>query len=252
MALYNPENSPQQNLRLVGENPYVGRMLVQGFVGSQAVQAYMIQGRSEGSRNRVLTREDNVIATEVFDTSRSTGDPATTIYDAMRRRRGLHIVSNGTQTDVIMQYLRAGRSVQDALDTQKYEPDPSQTPRITGFVDLRARDGEPSFGLSRILKAGGRYDIRREFFTEKSREIDLVSGVGYALQTYAHHEDPLPAFTESPFKLPLVANAEEMISMLQANSDPENTVAVAAKVIDAAGRIQQLAAWSKHCGEGIY
>src|SRR5688572_29500433 len=114
MAIYNPENSPQENLEQIRDNPYLGRLFVQGFVGDVAVQAYMIQGRRESSQNRALREESEVVYSEVFDLTKDMGDPATTIYDALRGRRSHHVVSNGTQIDRVIQYLSARRSFEEA------------------------------------------------------------------------------------------------------------------------------------------
>lgn len=234
MALYNAENSPEQNLAILAENPYPGRLLVVGFAAGNAMMAYAVEGRSPGSRNRRLTQQDNVVSTEVADTSLPVGDPELTIYDAMRRVGDVHIVSNGNQTDTVARYLRTEKQVADALSVTEHEPDaPNYTPRITGFHHFYAPDGWPYFGLSVIGRDPSGGSVRK-LYTDLSPEIILEEGadsVGYAVHTYQGDSDPLIAFDEPPFRIPVLSSAEEMAGMLWESLDPENRVSVVAQTI---------------------
>jgi hypothetical protein len=52
---YARHNSPKENLDVLSEVSYPGRLLVVGkSAGGLAMQVYVVGGRSEGSRNRVL------------------------------------------------------------------------------------------------------------------------------------------------------------------------------------------------------
>src|ERR1700722_19455710 len=115
MPIYSSENTPEENLAILAENSYPGRLLIIGFSGDIAVQAYAIEGRSDDSRNRVLIEENDIISTEIFDTTKPVGDPELTIYDAMRQVGNMHVVSNGNQTDRVARYLRSGKSFADAM-----------------------------------------------------------------------------------------------------------------------------------------
>lgn len=235
MSVYSPENSPEENLSILAENPYPGRLLVVGFAGDTAVQAYAVEGRSEGSRNRKLIEEDNIVGTEIADPSLPVGDPELTIYDAMRSIGDIHIVSNGNQTNRVVQYLRSGKAFKDAMKVTKREPDePNFTPRITGFIDLNPGEGEPSIGLSVIRKSANGHGSIRRLYTDQSPELSQYSdmdNVGYAVHTYKGNVDPLPSYNEPPFIIPIQNTSYGMASMLWESLDPENRVAVAAKTI---------------------
>ena len=241
MSIYSPTNSPEQNLNLLAQNSYPGRILVVGFAGGVAVQAYALMGRSPGSRNRVLIKEDGIIGTQIHDPALPVGDPKLTIYDAMRQVGDVHIVSNGSQTDTITQYLRSGKTVAQALEVVEHEPDaPNHTPRITGFYDSDPDDFQPNFGISVISKDPSKEGSIRKLYTDTSAEMqDILSdnNVGLAVHTYKGNGDPLPSFDELPFTLPVEDDAYDMAWQLWENLDRENRVSVVAKTIALDGTV---------------
>ena len=238
MTVYSPDNSPEQNLDILANNSYPGRLIVIGFAGGLTIQAYGITGRSIGSRNRVLALQDNVVSTEIADHSQPVGDPELTIYDAMRRFGDTHVVSNGNQTDRVGQYIRSGGTFAGAMKATNRETDkPNYTPRITGFYQVDADEGEPYFGLSVIRgNANGHGSIRR-LYTDQSPELHLDpevdENIGFGVQTYEEDRPtgvPLPSFSEAPFRIPVVDSAKGMVDMLWDNLG-ENRVAAVAKTI---------------------
>ncbi|MGB4759590.1 MAG: IMP cyclohydrolase [Candidatus Saccharimonadales bacterium] len=241
MALYNPANSPEQNLEVLASNPYPGRLIVVGAMGELTIQAYAIMGRSEGSRNRVLSLQDNVVSTEVFNPSLPVGDPSLTIYDAMRQIGDVHVVSNGNQTNTIAQYLRSGNTIQEALDVTGHEPDaPNFTPRITGFYNFDADDGAPQFGLSVISKGADGGSVRKLYTDQEDLFGETYDdyNISYGVHTYNGDGNPLPSFDQVPFTLPVHESAHDMAGMIWENLNPDNRVAVAAKVIQLSGGVE--------------
>ena len=101
---------------LLNTNPYPGRGIVLGKTadGKQSVAAYFIMGRSVNSRNRVFVEEPDGIRTEAYDPSKLE-DPSLIIYHPVRQMgRGL-IVTNGDQTDTILEFLERGLPMEQAL-----------------------------------------------------------------------------------------------------------------------------------------
>ena len=111
-------------------NTYPGRGIVLGMTpdGKESVAAYFIMGRSVNSRNRVFVEEPDGIRTEAYDPSKMV-DPSLIIYHPVREMgRGL-IVTNGDQTDTILEFLEKGLPMEQALRTRKFEHDgPNWTP----------------------------------------------------------------------------------------------------------------------------
>lgn len=97
-------------------NTYPGRGIVLGKSedGSKMVIAYFIMGRSENSRNRVFVEQEDGIRTEAFDPSKLS-DPSLIIYAPVRVLNGKTIVTNGDQTDTIYDFMKDGKTFEEAL-----------------------------------------------------------------------------------------------------------------------------------------
>ena len=123
---------------LLSGNPYPGRGIVIGKSddGKYAVYAYFIMGRSENSRNRVFVEKDGAVFTEPHDYSK-VSDPSLIIYAAIRNYADKTIVTNGDQTDTVYEYVKQGKTMQQALKTREFEPDaPNLTPPYQRYAHL--------------------------------------------------------------------------------------------------------------------
>ena len=179
-------------VKLLRENPYPGRGIILGRSedGGRSVLIYFIMGRSENSRNRVFERTGDGIRTKAFDPSKMT-DPSLVIYHPVRVFEDRTIVTNGDQTDTILEYLTGGRDFRSALLTREFEPDPPiYTPRISGLAD---RDG--SYQLAILKSACGNPECCCRFFFEYS---DPIPGLGHFVSTYQTDGDPPPSFNGEP------------------------------------------------------
>ena len=130
-------------------NNYPGRGIIIGETmdGENAVIAYFIMGRSVNSRNRVFIEDGQGIKTKAFDESKMS-DPSLIIYSPVRVLGDVTVVTNGDQTDTVYDFLKEGKSFEEALRTREYEPDePNFTPRISGIADF-------SVGFSYKLSRG--------------------------------------------------------------------------------------------------
>ena len=170
----------QDLVELLKNNPYPGRGIV---VGKDRVY-YWIMGRSANSRNRIFVETDDGIRTEAHKPE-LVEDPSLIIYHPVRTMGGDLVVTNGDQTDTIVEAgdFRAG------CMTREFEPDaPNFTPRISSILHA---DG--SFELS-ILKHQENGRCLREFFCYEGAD----EGVGYFISTYEADGDPLPTFVGEP------------------------------------------------------
>ena len=168
------------------ENSYPGRGIVIGRSedGRKAVVGYFIMGRSENSRNRVFLEEPDGIRTEAFDPSKMV-DPSLIIYHPVRKVGDRLIVTNGDQTDTIADYLKAGKTFEEALRTRTFEPDgPNWTPRISGLIE---KNGD--YRLSILKSADGDPSSTRRYFFEYS---DPKPGTVHFIHTYALRRQPHP------------------------------------------------------------
>lgn len=206
--------------------PYPGRgiLLGSGHNGTwaQSIAAYFIMGRSENSRNRVFEETQDGIRTRAFDESKMT-DPSLIIYHPVRMVGTDLIVTNGDQTDTIMDSLVRGGTFEGALRTREYEPDePNFTPRISGILD---RHGD--YRLS-ILKAGLNRLCQRQFF-----EYQGQYGLGHLITTYEGFGDPQPSFHGEPIQVKLDApSADALADQIWDSLDKENRVSLYVCYID--------------------
>ncbi len=199
----------QDLCELLQNNPYPGRGIV---VGHNTVY-YFIMGRSSNSRNRIFSTTDDGIRTEAFK-AKLLEDPSLIIYHPVRRMGDSLVVTNGDQTDTIVE---AG-DMRAACMTRSYEPDtPNFTPRISAVVHA---DG--SFEMS-ILKRQSPHTeaCLREFFCYEG----CSEGTGYFLSTYTGDGDPLPSFSGEPISVAL-PSATELWEAL----NPENKVSLYARI----------------------
>ena len=117
----------------------MGRGIVIGKTedGTKAAVAYFIMGRSDSSRNRIFKEGEDVMIYP-FDASK-VEDPSLIIYAPIRKLDGKLIVTNGDQTDTIRDFVVAGKSFEDALETRReFEPDaPNLDTQNQWYADLQ-------------------------------------------------------------------------------------------------------------------
>lgn len=195
-----------ENFQWLGQNDYPGRGVVLGQLDPEHWGGiYWIMGRSANSRNRRFVYEDQILRTEPADPS-LVEDPSLILYNALRRWERCWVLTNGSQTDVILSALQQGKPFAESLEGQHHEPDaPNFTPRISGLLDFRGT--EPQIWLS---------SLRRSLFTtsESDHRIyhfrQLAPGYGVALTTYEQDGNPLPTFDRPPMLLPLQGDLSEI------------------------------------------
>ncbi len=155
-------------------------------------------------------------------------DPSLIIYHPVRKVGELTIVTNGDQTDTIMEALNQGHCYRHALQTRTFEPDgPNYTPRISGVVKpdggdnltiLKSFNGDPAF-------------CSRYFF-----EYDgIPAGYGHFIHTYQGNGNPLPSFEGEPELVGIDALSAEAFAELVWNSlNRDNKVSLFVRYLDLA------------------
>ena len=209
----------QELCRLLGQNPYPGRGIALGLTpdGKQSAAIYFIMGRSANSRNRIFVQEPDGIRTQARDPEKME-DPSLVIYHPVRRvGRGL-IVTNGDQTDTILDYLERGQPMEQALRSRQFEPDgPNWTPRISGLL---SPDG--SYKLS-ILKSADEQGSAclRQFF-----EYPGQPGLGHFIHTYVQDGSPLPTFEGEPERVEIGQDMDAFARQVWESLHEENKISL--------------------------
>lgn len=219
----------RQNFQRLAANPYPGRGIVIGKIkdADEFVQIYWIMGRSPNSRNRIFVKEESgFVRTEVFD-KREPHDPSNIIYYALKHTGNDHVVTNGHQTDTIIEALAGGKTFEQGLDKWQFEPDPpNYTPRIAGRVQITGNTVRYSLACLKCQANDPKYSTRQYFHYETA-----VEGCGHLITTYSGDGNPLPAFSGEPVLVPLAADIGRIADEYWAALNADNRVALAVKTI---------------------
>lgn len=215
---------------LLSENTYPGRGIVIGKTadGKHAAIAYFIMGRSENSRNRIFEEnEDCGIRTRAYDESKLV-DPSLIIYSPVRKLGDDLIVTNGDQTDTVYDFIKEGKTFEEALRTRTFEPDaPNFTPRISGIATVA--DGDFSYKLSILKSDDGNDASVQRFFYEYAQP---VAGKGHFIHTYRCDGNPIPSFSGDPEPVEIPNDLGVFTAMIWKSLNEQNKVSLFTRFID--------------------
>ena len=213
---------------LIKDNEYLGRGIVIGKTadGKKAATAYFIMGRSENSRNRIFKEEGEDITIYPFDESK-VEDPSLIIYHPIRKTGNKLIVTNGDQTDTIYDFVTAGKSFKEALETRQFEPDaPNFTPRISGMITFDANDFVYSMSILKSMDAEGGECARYTF------DYKPLKGLGHFIHTYECNGNPIPTFQGEPERVEIPDDIDEFAENLWNNLNEDNKISLYVRYID--------------------
>lgn len=214
----------------IGATTYPGRGIVIGRTpdGKKAAVAYFIMGRSENSRNRVFVEEGEGIRTQAFDPARLQ-DPSLIIYAPVRVRGTDTVVTNGDQTDTVVEQMEKGKTFEESLRIREFEPDaPNYTPRISGILHLDKK--EFTYEMSILKSDNGDPSCCDRFHFSYDHP---VSGEGRFLHTYQGDGEPLPSFEGEPDRIAVGENDLDQFTETVWNAlNAENKVSLFTRFID--------------------
>ena len=213
---------------LLKDNTYPGRGIVIGKTpdGTKAVTAYFIMGRSENSRNRIFTEKDGEVFTEPFDAAK-VQDPSLIIYAAIRSFENNLVVTNGNQTDTVVEGLQAGKGFSEALESREFEPDgPNFTPRISGMLTFG--DGDFTYQMS-ILKSA---DAEGSACNRFTYSYVPKRGLGHFIHTYVCDGNPIPTFQGEPERISVCDDIDEMTGRIWNALNEQNRISLYVRYID--------------------
>lgn len=213
---------------LIKDNSYVGRGIVIGKSkdAENAVFAYFIMGRSENSRNRVFVENGSEVIIHPFDASK-VEDPSLIIYSPIRKYQNKTVVTNGDQTDTVIEFLEKGKSFEEALNTRCFEPDaPNYTPRISGMLEFE--DGDFTYKMN-ILKSADENGTECNRFNFAYKPL---AGLGHFIHTYMCDGNPIPTFTGEPERVEIPNDIEEFTKKTWENLDEGNKISIYVRYIN--------------------
>ncbi len=232
---------PADLFSLLKSNAYPGRGIVLGRTQKHAVIAYFIMGRSENSRNRMFVPCEDGIRTEAFDPAKLS-DPSLIIYAPVRVLGERTVVTNGDQTDTVVEFFKNGDAFEQAIRTRTFEPDaPNYTPRISGVI--RVWEGTCAYRLSIIKSDHGNPDAVQRFFFEYPAP---VIGQGHFIHTYRCDGSPIPSFEGEPVCVSIPDCMEDFANYLWDSLNPDNKVSLFVRYILLAGGEAQTMIFNKN------
>lgn len=213
--------------RQLQNNSYPGRGIIIGKSGGKAVIAYFIMGRSVNSRNRVFVENDGGIRTQAHEAA-LLSDPSLVIYAPVRILGDKTIVTNGDQTDTVYDFMKDGRTFEQALRTRTFEPDePNFTPRISGIVERE--NGDFTYKLSILKSCEGDPSLPQKYFFEYTP----CDGVGHFIHTYKCDGNPrIPSFEGEPEMISIEGGIDEFTDTLWKSLNEENKVSLFVRYLD--------------------
>ncbi len=224
------DDKPLEALLQLSANPYPGRFIVIGLNPQGHVTiVYGIMGRSENSRNRVFRQDGPLVYTKAADPSK-VEDPSLIIYNAMGMKEHktgtLHVVSNGVQTDALLDTAGTTYDMSWCMRSLKHEPDPANTPRISAAYDTDAK--LITIHIVRRGHAGGNMHA----FWEHGLDT-IPAGNGYFISTYEGDGNPLPAFKGEPVLMPIGETVEHTLNLYWNKINADNKISLAVRTISA-------------------
>ena len=211
----------------LSSNIYPGRGIVIGMTldGQNIAVAYFTMGRSVNSRNRVFIEDGEGVMNKAFDPSLMT-DPSLIIYAPVKLLSDYVIVTNGDQTDTIYDYIKEGKTFEEALKTREYEPDaPNYTPRISGIIDL----SKISYKLSILKSMDGNPECICRYFYDYEK---FIAGTGHFIHTYKCDGDPIPSFSCEPKAVEICNDFEKFSNEIWESLNNENKVSLFTRFIN--------------------
>ena len=203
------EKIVKENAEKLGKMNYPGRVIITGLTPSnkKIVQIYCTMGRSESSQNRQLIEKDKHIKTVPLNFSIEMENIELLIYDVACQVGDSHIVSNGTQTSTIEEYILSGRSFEEAISTWKHEPDsPNFTSRISGIVELDKVNNKYIYKLN-LIKALPHDKKESEYHTYMYNSTE--AGTAHCIHVYCDDNIDCLPYEGDPYLVPTFETLEE-------------------------------------------
>jgi IMP cyclohydrolase len=154
-------------------------------------------------------------------------DPSLIIYYPIKCINNYHIVTNGDQTETIIEGIKSGESFERSLFKREYEPDaPHYTPRISGIINTT----ESFYALSILKTAHNRPEVCNRYFYHYD---NFVSGLGHCIHTYRSETDGiLTPYIGEPLEVELFDEIEEVRNYYWKLLNHDNRISLLVKFID--------------------
>ncbi len=202
-------------------NRYLGRGILVGECNEGRFFVYFISGRSANSQNRIFQKTEDGVKILPFKPE-LVEDPSLIIYHPVRRSGENIVVTNGDQTDTVVEFLEKGSCFAKALHTRVYEPDaPNFTPRISAVLK------NEGFDVSILKHENG--TCSRFFF-----EYKFTKGVAKFITTYTGEtleNGGLESFKGEPVTFDAHKNFDDVVAQIWASLNEKFRISLYAELV---------------------
>ena len=154
-------------------------------------------------------------------------DPSLIIYRAVGSYENSLAVTNGNQTDTILEGLAAGKSFSEALNTREFEPDaPNYTPRISALLTFGEGGFTYEMSILKSVDAEGS-DCARFTFAYPAK-----AGLGHFIHTYVTDGNPIPTFQGEPERVFIPNDIDSFTDEIWENLDEANKISLYVRYVD--------------------
>ncbi len=203
---------------------YKGRGILVGECDEGRFFAYFITGRSANSKNRIFVKEGENVKI-LPHKPELVEDPSLIIYYPVKVCGGDFIVTNGDQTDTIVEF---GGDFQAALNTREFEPDaPNFTPRISAICK------KSGFEMSILKEANGACERLFYDFDYKAGEARFLCTYSGALKA----NGGLESFVGEPKVVACKGSFAQVVSSVWNGLEAEFKISLYARVLDGSSEV---------------
>ena len=185
-----------------------------------------INSETHLGKTALYEKEGDEIIIHPFDASK-VEDPSLIIYAPVRQINNNLIVTNGDQTDTVYDFIKDGKTFEQALETREFEPDaPNFTPRISGMITFAGNDFTYKMSILKSLDEVGS-DCARFTFSYPSK-----AGLGHFIHTYVCDGNPIPTFQGEPERVEIPNDIDEFTDLIWKNLNENNKISLYVRYVD--------------------
>lgn len=210
---------------------YIGRGIIMGLSSdcAAALQLYILTSRSPANQSRRLHRSGRSLYAEFLEPffQQNYLNISDLTYKVAGDYRNWHVISNGIQTQLVLDRLHDGYSSFELGEvTRAAPPQIVDSPRISGICSVL--NGSPTFRFASVVPDQDQgMPVVREVLT------DCIPGRGFCLTTYTGgDENPLPVFRGDPIEVDLTGEPTQILDFYWQLLNPQFRISIALKIID--------------------
>jgi len=223
---------------------YTGRGIFQGISSdNNIIQIYWISGRSQESRERNFIFNDDTV--KVVSNNKYKNNNSDLYYTSMISSGLNFIVSNGAQTDYVLQALKEDINYNKlSVAIKNAPPSTINTARITGIISIK---NKTYFYLSILKPVKGNLSIVYDSWLYKN----IPTSWGFGVSTYNGFNNEPDPYEGEPFSFPINETGDNLLKSFWSYLNLETRICISLRSIDLKKHIWDLYTYNPNLTESI-